>query len=97
MNTVAKLIRRWTEYHGDRVRWHIGDTTNPDDPRGRELGAHIELGIATGEFDHVGWNGKTYPRPEYGSWGASIQFWHWGASFSVRGPILGHYPPDEDE
>lgn len=33
----------------------------------------------------------------YGSWGAGVVFWHWGASLMFRGPILGHYPPEEDE
>jgi hypothetical protein len=94
---VVSWYRGWNDYYGDRFQWHIGDTTNEDDPRGREFGAHIELGIATGQFDHVGWDGKTYPKPEYGSWGAWVQLWHWGVSLTIRGPVLGHYPPEEDE
>jgi hypothetical protein len=89
--------RRWLDYYGDRVQYHIGDVTNEDDPRGREIGIQFEFGVATGQFAHVGWDGKTYPMPEYGSWGFWAVFWHWGVSLTIRGPVLGHYPPEEDE
>jgi hypothetical protein len=81
------------EHWGDRLRIHIGDTTNPDDPRGREFGAHIELGVATGEFD----SSLTAHPAQYGSWGFWVVYWHWGVSLMFRGPILGHYPLDEDD
>src|SRR5438309_3106771 len=42
----------------------------------------------------------TRPNPdyrEYGSWGIWIHVWRWVFRVAVRGPVLGHYPPDEDK
>lgn len=85
------------KHHGDRVHFHIGDVTNPDDPRGREFGANIELGVATGEFDYLYSLTPRHLRPEFGSWGFWVTFWQWGISLVFRGPVLGHYPPSEDD
>lgn len=34
---------------------------------------------------------------EYGSWGIWIHLWKWVFRVVVRGPVLGSYPPAEDD
>jgi hypothetical protein len=93
------MIDRWT----NRSRVCVGDMRNSDDPRGREFSAEILVGVPTGEFDDHYWqqvHSNTFSAPqkrEYGSWGVTFLFWYWGLCITVRGPIIGKYPPSEDD
>lgn len=91
-NWLQRLWWRISCYDGPRVRWSLSSTM-PDEPRGREFGVNVELGVPTGEFDAS----MTGHPAEYGSWGGWITIWKWSSSLTFRGPILGKLPPDEDD
>jgi len=81
------------QFEGRFMRLHVGDFTDPDEPRGREVSGCLELGIPTGEFRR-----RSLVRPnrevDYGTWGAWFQLWRWGARIAVAGPVLGTFPPE---
>lgn len=85
------------EYHGgDRWSFHVGDFTDPDDPRGREITGTVLLGVPTGEFTRpIGTNIAGTVRQIRGTWGAWIMLWRWGIRIAFAGPILGRYPTEE--
>lgn len=89
-----RLWRRASYYESDRVHYMLGDGSCPDDPRGREISVGLDFGIPTGQFDPHPFERRG---PEYGSWGIYVRVWKWVLSVAIRGPIVGHYPPDEDD